>query len=357
MKNLIIIALIFSTTFISAQEIKLPNDVKEALGEDIKSDKNTDGKNDDVGPSDHTETFYDADVFLANVWLVRVEYVLQYEDQGVTNSLAKGENDYFGYSTTYGVAGDKYIWVDTEQLKPWETDPEYGMYRADSLTPVTTNVLVSKVGESDFQTVTEAEKGITLIDNNLAAFNLPAKNSAFRVKIDPSEDTPWLFLMGENKSFSADKYELEFVGLAKADSKSVDAVLKAKKKEGKEFEQGVILYSTKEGRNYSLSDYVYISNNRARLSKVKYKNELKVVKTEGKSSKCSYCCDDIEKVTDKDEHKKIIKKWEEQVEKAKNELKYEEDKARMNALKKQINECELKIEEYKKGFLGINFLK
>lgn len=349
MRYLIIIALIFASTFISAQEIELPDDVKEALGGEIRKDK------DEIN-TEHPDTYINANGFLPNIWLVRVEYVLQYEDEGVTKFLAKGDNDFFGYATSYGIAGDKYIWFDTEQLKPWDSDPEYGMYRADSLTPVMSNVLVSRVDETDFQTITEADKGITLIDNNLTAFNLPSKNSTFNVKTDPSKRTPWLLLIGENYQ-SDEKYNLEFVPINNADSKTIDKILKSQKEKGIYFNQGAILYSNKDAQTFSLSDFVYISNNRARLSKVKYKKELKVIKTEGKSSKCYYCCDDIEKVTDKAERKAIMKKWEESLKKAKNELKYEDDKVRSKALNKQIQECEAKIDEYKKGFLGINFLK
>lgn len=351
MRYLIIIALIFASTFISAQEIELPDEVKKVLGDDTKKN------NHETLTKEHDGSTFDTDLFLTNIWLVRVEYVLQFEDAGVTKSLAKGENDYFGFATSYGIAGDKYIWFDTEQLKPWDSDPEYGMYQVDSLTPVMTKVLVSKVGETDFQSVMESEKGITIIDNNLVAYKLPPKSSTFKVKIDPSKNTPWLLLIGESKNYSDDKFELEIVGISGADSKAVEKVLMSHKEEGRQFEQGAILYSTSDAQNFSLSDFVYISNSRARLSKVKYKKELKVVKTEGRSSKCLYCCDDIEKVTDKAEHKAIIKKWEELVNKAKNELKYEDDKDRSKALSKQIQECEAKIDEYKKGFLGINFLK
>jgi len=350
MKKLMIIALVIASTIVNAQGIKFPKEEKEVKDDEVK-DKNVEIN------TEHTDTNVDADVFIPNIWLVRIEYVLQYEDAGVTKSLAKGENDYFGYANSYGIAGDKYIWIDTEQLKPWDNDPEYGMYQADTLTPVMTKVLVSKVGETDFQTVMEAEEGITLIDNNLAAYKLPVKNSTFKVKIDPSKNTPWLLLIGENNMQSDDQYYLAFVGISGTDSKSVDKVLKAQKEEGRVFQQGAIIYSTPDAQNFSLSDFVYISNNRSRLSKVKYKKELKVVKTEGISSKCSYCCDDIENITDKAEHKTIIKKWEELVDKAKNELKYEDDKDRSKALNEQIQECEAKIDEYKKGFLGINFLK
>lgn len=333
-------------------QIEIPDEAKNELG----GRKNKTKSDTSVNISKRSN-FVNKEIFLSNIWLVRIEYVLQYEDEGVTKSLAKGDNEFFGYASSYGIAGDKYIWFDTEQLKPWDSDPEYEMYRADSLTPVMSNVLVSRVDEADFQTVTEADKGITLIDNNLVAFKLPPKSSTFKVKTDPSKITPWLLLIGKNKYYSDDKYVIEFVGISSADSKTVDKVLLSQKEEGRQFEQGAILYSTSDAQNFSLGDFVYISNNRARLSKVKYKKELKVVKTEGRSSKCLYCCDDIEKVTDKAEHKAIIKKWEELVNKAKNELKYEDDKDRSKALNKQIQECEAKIDEYKKGFLGINFLK
>jgi len=329
-------------------QIEIPDEAKNELG----GRKNKTKSDTSVSKSKGSNSV-NKENFLSNIWLAHIEYVLQYEDAGVTKSLAKGDNDYFGYATSYGIAGDKYIWFDTEQLKPWENDPEYGMYQADSLTPVMTRVLVSKVGETNFQTVMEAEKGITLIDNNLAAYKLPVKNSTFKVKIDPAENTPWLLLIGDNNINSDDEYDIAFVSVSGTDSKSIDKVLTSQKEEGRQFQQGAILYSTSDAQNFTLSDFVYISNNRSRLSKVKYKKELKVVKTIGKSSECLYCCDDIEEVTNKAERKAIIKKWEELVDKAKNELKYEGDKDKSKTLNEQIQKCEAKIYKYKKGFLGI----
>ena len=336
-----IIVLIFVTTFVNAQEIELPDNIKKALGEDPKISNKTENSN--KSKSAKYSDALDNKIVEGNIWQLRIEYVLQYEDNGVTTSLAKDDNDYFGYSNSFGIAGDDLIWFNKEQLKPWEIDQEYALYRTDTLKPVLSKVLAKKIGESDYVAILEVTEGITILNGNLVAYGLPSKSSSFKVKNNTSSNRPWLLLMGENESLEIGKPNLTLVSIDNIDEGTIDKRLTAKGFSEFTFTQGAILYSTHDSQNFYVSDFVYISNDKSKIIKMQYKKALKVVKTEGSFEDC--CCEDIEKAGSKSERKAIIKKWKSLLKKTNKDIEKEEDANKRKALIKVKNQCQDKLDK------------
>ena len=342
--------------FLMAQNFVLPKEAKENLkGNDISNTSSDDTHSTSITP-------YDKEEIILNIWELRIEYVLQYEEDGVITSLAKGDNDYFGFSTSYGIAGDDLIWFDREQLKPWYMDSEYSLYKADTLKPVLSNVLVRKVGKSDYQMVTEAEDGITLLSKDMVAYELPPNNASFRVNNDPSANKAWLLLIGEKTNQSGKKLDMALTSIINSNTTTVNELIGIYKNDGRTFTEGAILYSANDSKSFLLNDFIYIYNDKSQISQVKYKKALVAVKKEevkdskkgskGKASVSECCCENFEKAKNKDEEKAIIKKWKASLKAAKKNLKNEENENKRKAIAKQIDKCETKLDKYGKNFLG-----
>lgn len=321
--------------FIMAQNLVLPKETRDHLkgikGNEIITDTNT------------TSSNYNKKKITDNLWDLRVEYVLQYDNHGVITSLAKSDNDYFGYVVSFGIAADNLIWLNRKQLNPWEIDPEYELYKDDTLTPVLSNILAKKVGESEYKSVIQATDRITLIDSSLIAYKLPSENTTLKVKNNSPLANPWLLLISKNQTNNIP--DLVFVSIINTEDSTISDVLLAHKNMGRTYTQGAILYYTQDTHNYYLSDIIFINYDKFQITKVQYKEALKVVKTSDSDTNC--CCEDIEKASSKSERKAIIKKWKSLLKKANKDIENEEDNNKRKALIKVKNQCEAKLNQYK----------
>ncbi len=334
---------------ILAQNIVLPDKAKDDLKK-VKKSKGIKPKEESKDVSKPTKE-YEVTAFVDNFLEVRLEYVLQYKQGDDFITLAKDDNNYFGYNLVYGVAGDGMLWLNESQMKPWLEDEEYKLYKNDTLIPSVSKVLIRNFGRSDFDEVKAVGDDIEVLNKHISAYKLEGNVESFKISYSDDQDA-WVMVVKKASEFgSTPEFSLLSIGnLAENDLKSEIKTLS----DSDDYIYGVVIHSEEEFKNPKLSDVITFNGSSVDVEDVIYKKSLKVVGKESNAS-CEYCCDNIDKFTSKNEYKEIIKKWEDSIRKAKEELKYEKDDDKSLALNNQITACEAKLKEHKKGFLGIKF--
>jgi len=349
MKRYLIILISIIAFNIGNAQIEIPDEAKEELGGvkgkgKIKSDSPMEKSTD--------KSAFDKDFIMSNLWIVRSEYVLTYSEDGVKQILAKEDDDYFSYADSYAIAADGMIWLDNEQLKPWLMDKEWELYKDDTLKPELSNVSVRKLDGINFNDISKIESDVTILNENLSVFNLPSKNTSFKVDTDVNKDNAYMILIGHDKENYSNTPDLVYVKVEDVNDGNINKFIKSSNEDGSSYYQGIIINNDRSRRLITVSTYINSYANSLSVSDLKYKKALKVIKKEGKAKEC--CCDDIENASKKD-YKKIIKKWESLLEKSTAKLENTKNEEERKSLLKQIEECEAKLENYKKGFLGIKF--
>jgi len=349
MKRIVLFLLVGLPMMMLAQNIVLPDKAKDDLKK-VKKSKGIKTKN-EVKEDAKPEDKYSITGFTDNFLEVRLEYVLQYKNGDDFITLAKDDNSYFGYNLVYGVAADGMLWLSESQMKPWLEDEEYKLYKNDTLIPSVSKVLIRNFGKSDFDEVKAAGPDINVLNKHIYAYKLEGNVESFKISYSDGGET-WIMAIDNSSEFGSEpEFSLFSIGnLVENDLKSE---LK-KLGDDDEYSYAVILHSEEDFKKPELSDVVTFNGSTVDVEDVIYKKSLKVIGKETNAS-CEYCCDEIDKFTSKKEYKEIIKKWEESIAKAKEDLKYEKDEGKSTKLNKQISACEAKLKEHKKGFLGIKF--
>jgi len=349
MKKIILVLLVGLPMMIVAQNIVLPDKAKDDLKKvkKNKSIKPKDKKDEESKSVDNQKVTAFIDYFLE----VRLEYVLQYKEGDDFITLAKDDNNYFGYNLVYGVAGDGMLWLSESQMKPWIEDEEYKLYKNDTLFPSVSKVLVRNFGKSDFDEVKAVGSDFNILNKHIKAYALEGNVESFKISYSDDQEA-WIMAVSNTSEFGSEpEFSLISIGnLAENDLKSELKTLG----DSEEYSYAVVIHSDEDFKTPELSDVITFNGGSVDVEDVIYKKSLKVVGKETNAS-CEYCCDNIDKFTSKKEYKEIIKKWEESITKAKEELKYEKDESKSLKLNEQITACEAKLKEHKKGFLGIKF--
>lgn len=353
MKRILLILLVGLPMMILAQNIVLPDKAKEDLKK-VKGNKGINSKDESKNKKkvgSKSEDAHNVTAFMDNFLEVRLEYVLQYKKGDDFITLAKDDNNYFGYNLVYGVAGDGILWLNESQMKPWLEDEEYKLYKNDTLIPSVSKVLVRNFGKSDFDEVKAVGSDIIVLNKHINAYKLEGNVESFKISYSDDGET-WIMAVNNSGEFGSEpEFSLLSIGnMAENDLKSELKTLG----DSEEYIYAVVIHSDEDFKNPELSDVVTFNGSSVDVEDVIYKKSLKVVGKETNAS-CEYCCDKIDEFTAKKEYKVIIKKWEESIAKAKEELKYEKDESKSLKLNEQIAACEAKLKEHKKGFLGIKF--
>ncbi|PLX13181.1 MAG: hypothetical protein C0598_04295 [Marinilabiliales bacterium] len=354
MKNIILILLLGLPMVILAQNLVLPDDAKKDLKK-VKKSKNIKTPDEKEGVTDSVSSDAVLDSkYLNNFLEVRVEYVLQYKKGNEFITLAKDENNYFGYNIVYGAAGDGMLWLNDSQLKPWLEDDEYKYYKNDTLFPAVSMVLARNIGDSDFELVKSVAENINVLNKNIKAYNLDEDSESFKVSYSDDRAEKWILAFNKESEFGS-KPEVNLFAIHNTNEADIKENFEVINSDGV-YNYGIVVFSEEGFTNPEISDIISLSGSNVDVEDVIYKKSLKVISKETTST-CNYCCEKIDKYTSKDEYKKIISKWESAVKSAKEKLKEETDEQKSIKLNNQINECEAKLKEHKKGFLGIKFLK
>jgi hypothetical protein len=342
MKNVLIFILFIVPFFLNAQNLVLPKDAKDKL-KGIKP-------NGTQSPDTSASSQKVSEDLLHKFWQVRIEYSLEYESGDEIVSLGKDGNDFFGFDIVYGVSADNMLWLDKKQLQPWLKDGEYQLYKADTLTPAVTRISAHKVGKTSFIEIHPASSDIKILNDNLSVYELPENNPSFNITQSGQEEGIWLLMFQKDDSNIGTKPEVSLISIANADKTVVESLIETYKSAGKEFSNGVVFNSDANYENSYLNYLIIINRDSVLMEEVVYKKSLNVIKTIEKSDVIPdkiCCCDDLETVKDKSKRKRIIKKWQSELKKAKKRYSKMEEGASKEELELQIKECASKIKYYK----------
>ena len=342
MKKLMILIFFVAPFLINAQNLVLPKEAKDKL-------KGIHPSKDQVSDTVTSNQLVSKDL-LNNFRKIRVEYALEYENGNEIVSLGKDGNDYFGYHVIYGVVGDNMLWVNKLQLLPWVYDEAYKLYAADSLKPVVTNILVSKIGSDDFDEVEIVDSNVEVQDDDLKAYALPENNHGFSILKNSKKGSYWLLMLQDAQDESSNNPNESIISIASTDRSDVESIIETYKSAGKSFSSGVIFNSKSDYKDANMDFIVVVDNEDVIINSPLYKKSLTVIKTTEKTDAVPAklcCCEDMETIKDKSKRKKIIKRWQSELKVAKKQLKKMESGNEKDKLQSQINDCSSQIKYYK----------
>ena len=332
MKRIILALVFLIPILLSAQNFVLPKDAQDK----ITGKKGSDTK---------AENELSIDQLLEYVWEIKVEYQLQHESQGVVSILSKDENDYFGYSISYAFAADNYMWFNKEQLKPWLYDPEYQLYKNDTLKPVFSGVKARLVGTDSFVEAEKIAQKVSVLDSNLEIYTLPEKSNYITIAKSDNEKIMYLYLAEDQQDGESDFPDFKLLSLVEDSEEFIKKSVEVQKELGFIASQGIVVVGDKNSEELKVKSYVFINKaGDVTVSDMKYRKELKVVKTKA-SSDC--CCENLKLVKNQKEKKKIISNWKKILKSEKKKLKKEKDKSEKAKIEKKIAKCESQLKKYK----------